>query len=246
MAAWFAVGAALAATGVLAEKPARKARAAVGSTRSEYAIAQQGREMGSESILRTDYNDNTVVFGVHSRLEPAPETVMDQNVEFTVVEESFYPLGYRMAKRIDQGDSGITMEISIDMFANVAVMTSKSANAEGTSRIVLPTGAAFVETGTIYAYEQFLFWYDRRLGGRQNFDAMDVANGKEESLVVQLIAADTVSVGGEATPVDVYKLHRPYFEVTLYVDGAGRMVRAEQNFMTWDLKEWSHEAVKAQ
>jgi hypothetical protein len=222
MAAWFAVGAALAATGVLAEKPARKARAAVGSTRSEYAIAQQGREMGSESILRTDYNDNTVVFGVHSRLEPAPETVMDQNVEFTVVEESFYPLGYRMAKRIDQGDSGITMEISIDMFANVAVMTSKSANAEGTSRIVLPTGA------------------------RQNFDAMDVANGKEESLVVQLIAADTVSVGGEATPVDVYKLHRPYFEVTLYVDGAGRMVRAEQNFMTWDLKEWSHEAVKAQ
>jgi len=225
-------------------KPPRKVREAMGSTRSEYTITQREREIGSESIVRTDYNDNTVTFTVHSHLEPAAETRMDAEIELTVVEESFYPLKYTMTKQVKQGESGMSMETSIEMFANVAVMTTKSGKAEGTRRIVLPTGAALVETGAIYAYEQYLFWYDRDLGGRQSFNAMDVASGKEESDVVNLIAQDTLSVMGQETPVDVYKLQRQSFDVTLYVDATGRMVRVEQNFMTWDLRKWSHEGVR--
>lgn len=225
-------------------KPPRKVREAVGTTRADYIINRQGEEVGSESIVRTDYNNNSVSFTVHNQLNPSKDTHMDEKVEFTVVEESFYPLKYEMTKDIKQGDSGISMQSSIEMFANVAVMTTKSAEAEGTRRVVLPTGTGFVETGTIYSYEQFLFWYDRDLGGRQSFNAVDVSNGKEETIIVNLIAQDTLRVQGMDTSVDVYKVQRKAFDVTLYVDPNSRVVQVEQNFMTWKLIDWSRDKAK--
>jgi hypothetical protein len=223
----------------LAEKPEKPPREAVTVTRSTYKIIQADQEKGTEEIVRTDFNDNTVVFEVLNTLHSSPEVTMEQNAVLTVVDESFFPLEYRSKKTITHSDGAVEIGIDAEMFANVAVYTTRSASRSGSRNIVLPTGSVFIETGVVYVYYQLLFAYNHELGGRQSFNTFNVDSGKKSSVVVQLLARDTVAVAETEYEVDIYKIQREQFDITLFVDDDGRIVRVEQNFMTFDLVDWS-------
>lgn len=230
----------------LAARPQKPPREALEVTKSSYVIVQDEKERGTEEIVRTDYNDNKVTFEITQTLSPMPEVQMTQSSEFVVEEESFFPVSYRMTKHIKQSDSEMEMGIDIDMFANVAVMTTKTKMSSGTRKIVVPTGAAFIETGAVYVYYQFLFWYDRDLGGRQNFEVLDVTTGKTSGVVVQLLNQQTVTVGGEDYVADAFLVEREHFNATVFVDADGRIIRVDQNYMYFDLTDWSREVTKAE
>ncbi len=224
---------------VVGEKPQKPAREALEVTRALYTIIQNDAAIGSEEIVRTEYNDNTVTFVTHHILEPAPDVTMEATVELTVVDESYFPLEYHMDKKVTQKDSGMTMGADVEMFANVAVLTTRSPTASGSRNIVLSAGTAFIETGVVYVYYPFLFWYNRDTGGRQSFDVLDVSTGRKSVVVVQHITRKTIEVDGKEYESDLYNFHRERFEVMVFVDDDGRIIRVEQNFMTFDLVEWS-------
>jgi hypothetical protein len=228
------------------DKPPRPPRKALDVTRWSYSIVQGGEEKGTESGVKTEYSDNTISFDVALDITPAEDTGMKETVDLTLQADSYFPLRLSMVKKIRVSDSNTELDTDIEMFANLAVIKTTTPGSSGTRRVVVPTGGAFVETGMVYSYYQLLFWYDRGLGGWQNFDALDVASGKVESTGLFLSGQDTVTVSGTEYPVDVFKLRRQKFEVTLYVDNQGRMVRVEQNLMTFDLTDWSHEVVGAE
>lgn len=228
------------------DKPPRKPRKALDVTRWSYSIVQGGQDKGTESGVKTEYNDNTVTFDVVLDMTPAENTGMKETVDLTVQADSYFPLRFSMVKKVRMGESGTELHTDIEMFANLAVVKTTTPGSSGTRKVVVPTGAAFVETGTVYSYYQLLFWYNRELGGWQNFDALDVGSGKAETVGLYLTGQDTVTVSGSEYPVDVFKLRREKFEVTLYVDDQERMVRVEQNLMTFDLTDWSHEVVGAE
>jgi hypothetical protein len=231
---------AAAVAAAMAEKPKKPPREAVGVTRSTYKVIQAGEQKGSEKIVHTVYNDNTVVFEVESTLHSTPEVTMQNSIVFTAVDESFFPLEYHAEKTITHPEGQVTIGIDAEMFANVAVYTTRSGAAEGNSReIVLPAGSVFLETGVVYSYYQLLFAYHRELGGRQTFNTLNVDSGKPGEVVVQLLASDTINVEGTAYEVDIYKIQRKSFDITLYVDHDDRIVRVEQNMMAYDLAEWS-------
>lgn len=230
----------------LAEKPIKAPREAIEVTRSSYVILQNGVEKGGEEIVHTVYNDNTITFETRQTLTPTPAVTMAQSVNMLVQEESYFPISYHMDKKIEQQDSGMEMSVDVKMFANVAVYTTATPTQSGSRNIVLPTGAAFIETGAVYVYHTLLFWYDDEAGGRQNFEVFDVAGGRPGNVVVQHVAADTVTVAGTQYQADLYRVERDTFSVTLYVDGDGRIVRVDQNQFFFDLAEWSREGAEGE
>jgi len=228
------------------DKPPRPPRTALDVTRWSYSIVQGGQDKGTEAGVKTEYNDNTISFDVDLDLSPAEDTGMKETVALIIQADSYFPLRSSVVKKVRMGDSNTELDTDIEMFANLAVIKTSTPGSSGTRKVVVPTGAAFIETGMVYSYYQLLFWYDRELGGWQNFDALDVGSSKVESTGLFLAGQDTVTVSGTEYPVDVFKLRREKFEVTLYVDDQGRMVRVEQNLMTFDLTDWSHEVVGAE
>jgi hypothetical protein len=232
------------ALAALADRPQKKPREAMAVTQSAYVVIQNGEEKGTENIIRTDYNDNTVTFQIKQTLSPVPQVNMEQDTELILEEESFFPVAYHMQKRIEQGDSKMQMEIDVEMFANVAVVTTSTGAQSGTRNIVVPTGAALIETGVVYVYHQLLFWYDRDLSGRQNFEVLDVSTGKPGNVVVQFLNQQTVNVGGQDYVADAFRVEREAFDATVFVDADGRIVRVDQNYMNFDITEWSREVMK--
>jgi hypothetical protein len=224
-----------------AEKMKKAPRQPLEITKSSYVITQGGEKKGSEDILQTVYNDNTVTFDVTADFSPVAEVSLHQDADLELEEESYFPMKYHLDKKIRQKDSDVELFIDVEMFANVAVMTTGTKTQSATRNIVVPTGSAFVETGVVYIYYQFLHWYDRDRGGPQNFDVLDVGSGESSTVSMQLVTQDTVTVDDADIPTDLYVVNREKYDVKLYVATDGRIVRAEQNMLRFDLADWSRE-----
>jgi hypothetical protein len=158
-----------------------------------------------------------------------------------VREDSFFPIEYHQDKEVGNEDDQMAMQLDIEMFANVAVVTTGAQKAGAARNVVVSTGAAILETGSVYTYEPFLFWYDRDLGGRQNFDVLDAGTRRPASVVMSLIGQDTVTVDGKRYEADIFQVEREKFDVQIFVDEIGRIIRVNQNFMVFDLVAWSRE-----
>jgi hypothetical protein len=222
-------------------KPQKPPRAAVQVVRAAYDVFQNDEVKGHENIVRTNYSDNTIAFDVEYVLSPAEAITARQNVELLLREDSYFPLRFHEEKNIDQQGSQMQISIDVEMLSNVAVFTSSTSGKSGSRNIVVPTGAAFVETGVVYIYYPFLFWYDNDRGGRQNFDVLDVTGGRIKAVVMEHLSRQTVTVGGQEYEADLYLVERDRYNVNLFVDDDGRILRVEQNFMRWDLTSWSLE-----
>jgi len=233
---------AVAASGALAgDKPQKPPRAAVHVLRATYDVYQNNEVKGYENIERTSYNDNTITFDVEYQLKPTEAVTAHQSVEMFLREDSYFPLRFHEEKNIDQQGSTMSLAIDIEMVSNVAVYTTTSPNNTGTRNIVVPNGTAFVETGVVYIYYPFLFWYDNDRGGRQNFDVLDVGGGRLKSVVMEHLPSQTITVGGQEYEADLYLVERDRYNVNLFVGDDGRILRVEQNYMRFDLTSWSLE-----
>jgi hypothetical protein len=224
-----------------AVKPTKAPRAAMAVTKATYQILHQGKEKGREDVVRTDYNDNTIEFDVDYVFSPVDGSTMKNECKLVVREDSFFPIEYDQERTVSQQGDELNTHSHIEMVANVAVRTSGTETVKNTRNIVVPTGAAILETGSAYTYEPFLYWYDHDLGGRQTFDVLDANTGRPSTVVMHFVDQDTVTVADTEYVADVFELERDNFDVKLYVDELGRLVRVDQNYMLFDLVSWSRE-----
>lgn len=221
-----------------------KEPALVVTERSTYAIVQEGAEVGKEASIRRTYDNNTIRFEVDHQLHK-PGLDMVTKADFLLEEESYFPRSYRAEQTVTQPDDEFVHTVGVEMFANVAVLTSEMRTSKTSRRIVVPAGIAVQTVGTVYQWHQILFWVDPKGPGRHKFQWLDPASGVVESGEIYVADPETIVVLGKKTPVTVYKAERERLgPAIIYVDKKKRIVKVEQNMMTYRLDQWSEELAK--
>ena len=237
---------ALVASPVLAAPPMHPTKEAsvVNTARAEYVVLQEGQEVGQESVTRRIFDDNTIRFDAETTINTVAATFVTKS-SLTIEEESYFPRSYRADKTIKQPKEEMTHAITVDMYANVAVLGSELRGAQDSRRVVVPAGTAVQEIGLLYPWYQLLFWVDPEADGRQPIRWLDPSSGKVESGEMYIAGEETLDVLGKKTRVTVYKAERERLgPATLYVDGKRRIVKAEQNMSVYQLQKWSEESAK--
>jgi hypothetical protein len=205
--------------------------------RTEYRIMQGDQEIGREAVEKKVFGNNTVVFTVDANLKYGEGVTMKQHLELTLEEESFFPRSLHLLKTITQPDSQFfNHQVDVEMYSNVAVVSSKLRDQVGSRRIVVPSGVALTDLGVIGYLYQTLFWYDDEVGGGQRFQWLDpigvTINGGE----IKRDGEATIPVMGKKSKVNVYKLERERLgPATLWVDKQGVIVRGEQTMFVYEL-----------
>lgn len=229
-----AISAAIAA----ASSPHQKKPVKLNSTvRTEYRVIQDKKQMGMEKVEKKVFDNNTVVFTVDAELSYGPGVVMKQHCELTVEEESYFPRTLHILKTITQPDGqSFQHTIDVEMFSNVAVVTSMLREQSGSRRLVVPTGVAIEDLGVLAYLYQTLFWYDKDSGGDQHFQWLDPIAVEVHSGEIKMDPETTIPVLKKKTKVSVYRIDRERLgPATLWVDKDGTIVRGEQNLFTYEL-----------
>ncbi|HEU4928645.1 MAG TPA: hypothetical protein VFU38_02360 [Candidatus Krumholzibacteria bacterium] len=242
----FAAAAITAASAFAIAAPMRtvKEPALLSTERATYAILQDNQEVGKESFVRRVFDNNTIRFEVEHVLRN-PAVTMTTKGELVLEEESYFPRSYRAEQTVTQPDDEFVHTVTVDMFANVAVMGSELRNTTSSRRIVVPAGIAIQTVGTVYQWFQVLFWIDPNGAGRHKFQWLDPSSGAVQSGEMYVAEPETIDVLGKKTKVTVYKAERERLgQAVLYVDAKKRIVKVEQNMMTYRLDQWSEELAK--
>jgi hypothetical protein len=166
-----------------------------------------------------------------------PGVTMGQKCELTLEEESYFPRTLHIKKTVTQPNAeGFTHTIDIEMFSNVAVVTSMLRDQAGNKRVVVPTGVSIEDLGVLGYLYQTLFWYDKESGGEQRFQWLDPVMVEVRSGDIKMDPETTISVLNKKTKVSVYQIDRERIgPATVWVDSKGVIVRAEQNLFVYEL-----------
>ena len=116
----------LAATPALAAPPMHptKEPSVVSTARAKYTLVQGDQEVGHESVTRRTLDNNTIRFEAEDVVKN-PGVTMTVKSELVVEEESIFPRSYRAAKTITQPTDVFEHVVTVDMYANVAVLGSE-------------------------------------------------------------------------------------------------------------------------
>jgi hypothetical protein len=237
---------ALVATPALAAPPMHPTKEAsvVTTAHAEYVIVQQDEEVGRETVTRRVFDDNTIRFDAETTIRTVA-AIFTTKSRLTLEEESYFPRSYRADKSVKQPQEEMAHAITVDMYANVAVLGSELRGLNDSRSVVVPAGTAVQEVGLLYPWYQLLFWVDPAADGRQPITWLDPSSGKVESGEMYIVGEETLDVLGKKTRVTVYKAERERLgPATLYVDGKRRIVKAEQNMSVYRLQKWSEESAK--
>jgi len=219
----------------------RKPRELVRSTHSTYRVLDAGTEIGTETVTQEVYGDNTVQFRSSGTTRPAEGIERVTETELLLEGESYFPIRFGMRKVLRRAEPAKDIEhvIDMEMFANVAVIRTNLGSREDTTRVVLPTGTAIINIELVYLYCQVLFWYDEALGGRQNIGVFDPVSRQVTQATLRHQNDETAVIGGKEERAAVYVLEMGPASVTLFVGAAGRILKATQEELTYELAEWS-------
>jgi hypothetical protein len=216
----------------------RKPVALTSTLRTEYRIMQGKKQMGTEKVEKKVFDNNTVVFTIDATMAYGPGVTMTQHAELTLEEESYFPRTLHILKTVAQpNNDSFQHQIDIEMFSNVAVVTSSLREQKGSRRIVVPTGIAIEDLGVLAYLYQTLFWYDKDTGGDQRFQWFDPISVDVHSGEMKMDREPaTITVMKKKTKVSVFRLEREKLgPAMLWVDKQGTIVRGEQNLFTFEL-----------
>lgn len=214
-------------------------RELIGTVTAKYAIFQADQEIGSESVTRYDYDDNSVVFESKTEMHYTHGAEMYVETTLTSEEESRFPMRYHMTKKMSQGGHDIEDIIDIEWFANVAVVVRTVQGATDTTRLTVPTGTAVFDPVVAYQLYTPLFWYNRDAGGTQSFNTLDPALRAVHTAILKDQTQEEIEIGGETLDVTRYEFDRDRIQFKVYVDVEGRIVKVDQGYLIYVLSEWS-------
>jgi molybdopterin converting factor small subunit len=226
-------------------KPVER-REIVRTVESRYAIYQGDEEVGSETALRNDFNDNSVQFLSESKTELAQGTKTEMKTDLVLEQESFFPMSYEMTKHVVRGDFEYEVHTRIEWFSNVAVAYKTSGGVLDTMRTVLPSGSAVLDMSLAHQLYVPLYWYDLEVGGVQNFNVVDPLTLRQFSATLRLQTGETIVVNGENVETERYEFTRDKQVFKIYVDEGGRIVKLDQGFLVFELAEWSENVLRAE
>lgn len=216
-------------------KPRELAR----SVALKYRILQADQEVGSESVTREEYNDNSVEFLSEIEIQYTHGSEMSIETNLTLEGDSYFPMRCRMIKRVSQAGKEVDDITDVEWFANVAVIHRSIQARTDTTRITVPTGTVVLDPVAAHHLYLPLFWYNKDLGGTQSYNALDPNSKTMYSVSLRRQADETIEVAGETVAVKRYEFTGRKMNYKLYVDADDRIVKIDQGYMVYELSEWS-------
>ena len=116
-----------------------KEASVVATARAEYVVTQEEQEVGRESVTRRTFDDNTIRFDAETTIRNVAATFVVKS-QLTIEEESYFPRAYRADKTVTQPQEEIAHAITVDMFANVAVLGSEMGGRKDSRHCRQPAG----------------------------------------------------------------------------------------------------------
>ena len=205
-----------------------------------YTLNLQGREVGGESVKCSVYDNNTIVYNGENRMELSAEAKVSVKTEMVLDEETRFLRTFHMSKDNPQN---IEHEVSVDMFANVAVMYTRVNETDETLRIVLPIGTAIIDGQTLHLFNQLVFWYNLDVGGPQVFNTLDATTRQVGTTVLRRVSDMEIEIMGEQRNTTFLSVTRQNIPAELYVDESKRIVKAVLNSLEYVLTDYSEETV---
>lgn len=209
----------------LAAAPRKTAPPAVKeAVEGAYTIMQLDREIGVESFSRTVYDNNTVVLEARTVTRVTEPDSMVDTSSLTLEEDSYFLIDYRSSRNAGK----LQQKTSIDVYANVAHITTDTNGRRNTLTKALPTGVLCVQSSTASNLEMYLKRYNDTAGGKQSILVFDPLGKREYTKVLEKTGQEQIDVLGTRQPCTVYALQDSKgIQVKFYVDATGRVVRAE-------------------
>jgi hypothetical protein len=156
-----------------------------------YEVRKSGSPAGREDFIRTYMSNNTVVYeSVFDVIESKDVTVSGNN-KLEIEEDSGFPSSYYTSRRVHKSGGETGREVSVHMYANVAVVSERQGDDEKRRIVELPTGCLFVEGNIAHHIAAVLDRYDREAGGKQTFRAFDPLGVGTTDVSVELVGDTT-------------------------------------------------------
>lgn len=194
------------------------------STHRVYAIYQMDREVGSETYSKTVNDNNTVVFKSKSVITTSmPDSIIETS-SVTLEDDSYFLIAYASSRSAGK----LHQEIGIDVYANVADITTTTNGKQSTLTRTLPAGALCVQGGNVHDLALYLERYNDSAGGKQSILIFDPVGKRDYTKILEKTGQEDVEVQGATGRYTAYALQSDRgIEMKFFVDESGRIVRAE-------------------
>jgi len=203
-----------------------------------YEVRKSGSPAGREDFIRSYMSNNTVIYeSVFEVIESEGVTVSGNN-KLEVEEDSGFPRSYYTHRRVQSAKGETVREVTVHVFANVAVVSERQGEDETRRIVALPTGCLFVEGNIVHHLTAVLDRYDRGAGGKQTFRAFDPLGVATTDVTLELAGDSTLVDAGGSSGVESptgNMVHYRYFAgaspaADFFVDARGVIVRIDASF----------------
>ncbi len=205
--------------------------------KGQYEVRRGGEIAGVEDFIRTTYTNNVVVVETVYEVLERDSVMISGNNRLEYEEDSGFPRKYYSYRRSAFPGEEHTIEVTIDLFANVAVIDESQDERGKRTVVALPTGCLFVEGNIANQLSGVLARFNPNGGGKQAFRAFDPLGGATTEVSLET-AGDSTFVspdwaGAEKQKeekVSWYRYHTGrYPGVDLFVDSNGIITRINSN-----------------
>ncbi len=213
----------------VSSSPAEKHGPALVKSHQEgtYRILQMDKEIGTQEFKIKIYDNNSLQIECRQLLSVTGKDTFKEESSLLVEEDSYFPKRYTSKKQA----KNYTMQLQVDMVANVGVFKTKTPSTETTETRVYPAGSLCLPMGLVSYLSQLLYRYNDKAGGKQRILTFDPVSKLEEIIVVESSAPLDTTIAGVEQQLYVYKIQRDKGrEIMIYMDGEENMVKVVDVF----------------
>jgi hypothetical protein len=213
------------------------------TVKGQYEISRSGEVVGVEDFIRTTFSNNVVVVETVYEVFEKDSVMVSGNNRLEYQEDSGFPRKYFSHRRTAIPTKEHTIEVTIDLFANVAVIDERQDERERRRVLELPAGCLFVEGNIANQLSSVLERFNFAVGGKQGFRAFDPLGGATTEVAIKAAGDSTfVSpawVGAESQKDETLARYRYYAGrypgIDLFVDANGviKMIISDSHDMEY-------------
>ncbi len=206
-----------------------------------HGVGGTSEVIGTESFSKEYLTDNRIILESERQLNFAQDRFIRTAYRMVVEEEFWFPKRYEMREEVG-GVVQQALEVDIEMFANVAVITSRRNDQEERDVRVLSTGAMFVQANQINQLALLLNRFSFASKVRQNINVFDPLKEIEGTATIEYAGEDSTTIDGVGKRLKLYKIRRDKSpEVRLHVDDDGNVVKTEDGIFEYILTSFEEE-----
>jgi len=158
----------------------------------------------------------------YSVINPAAGVIQSSS-RLELEDDSYFPRRYHIIRR----SQGMEQELSIEMVANMALVTKRIDDRVEKETLALSTGAMFIEGNLVYHRALLLHRFSSSFPGKQSTIIFDPHLKRESTAVIDFIGEENVEVEGGVKRLKHFRISIEKLpDMDLYVNDEGVVLKA--------------------